>query len=251
MKTIIIDDNKQAAENLKEKLGRYPEIEVVAIEHSGLDGLASVSEFQPDLLFLDVQLPDISGIDFLERVDSFTYGRSRVVMYTAYDEFVLPAFRKKAFDVLLKPIDDKELDIIMQRLAEHPLLPTPQSDGQDKEKLMSDNGKFLLYTNTIDFKLVDKRDIALFQYNHEVRCWEAVVAGSKAPVRLKRTIKGDDLLEMDKQFIQVNQKFIINMNYLIEVVDNVCHFYPPFDNISYVRVGRLYRKKLIDRFYSL
>lgn len=109
MKTIIIDDNKQAAENLKEKLGRYPEIEVVAIEHSGLDGLASVSEFQPDLLFLDVQLPDISGIDFLERVDSFTYGRSRVVMYTAYDEFVLPAFRKKAFDVLLKPIDDKEL----------------------------------------------------------------------------------------------------------------------------------------------
>ncbi len=44
MKTIIIDDNKQAAENLKEKLGRYPEIEVVAIEHSGLDGLASVSE---------------------------------------------------------------------------------------------------------------------------------------------------------------------------------------------------------------
>ena len=45
MKTIIIDDNKQAAENLKEKLGRYPEIEVVAIEHSGLDGLASVSEF--------------------------------------------------------------------------------------------------------------------------------------------------------------------------------------------------------------
>ena len=80
MKTIMIDDNKQAAENLKEKLGRYPEIEVVAIEHSGLDGLASVSEFQPDLLFLDVQLPDISGIDFLERVDSFTYGRSRVVM---------------------------------------------------------------------------------------------------------------------------------------------------------------------------
>lgn len=251
MRTIIIDDNKQAVKDLNERLARFSKVEVVAVEHSGLDGLARVSELQPDLLFLDVQLPDISGLDFLDRLDFFTHGRCRVVMYTAYDEFVLPAFRKKAFDVLLKPIDDKELDIIMQRLAEHPLLPTPQSVGQDKDKLMSDNGKFLLYTNTIDFKLVDKRDIALFQYNHEVRCWEAVVAGSKAPVRLKRTIKGDDLLEVDKQFIQVNQKFIINMNYLIEVVDNVCHFYPPFDNISYVRVGRLYRKKLIDRFYSL
>ena len=209
MRTIIIDDNKLAVKDLNERLARFSEVEVVAAEHSGLDGLARVSELQPDLLFLD-------------RLDFFTHGRCRVVMYTAYDEFVLPAFRKKAFDVLLKPIDDKELDIIMQRLAEHPLLPTPQSDGQDKDKLMSDNGKFLLYTNTIDFKLVDKRDIALFQYNHEVRCWEAVVAGSKAPVRLKRTIKGDDLLEVDKQFIQVNQKFIINMNYLIEVGDNVC-----------------------------
>ena len=84
-------------------------------------------------------------------------------MYTAYDEFVLPAFRKKAFDVLLKPIDDKELDIIMQRLTEQPLLPTLQSDGRDQEEIVSDNGKFLLYTNTIDFKLVDKRDIVLFQ----------------------------------------------------------------------------------------
>lgn len=189
MRTIIIDDNKQAVKDLNERLARFSEVEVVAVEHSGLDGLARVSELQPDLLFLDVQLPDISGLDFLDRLDFFTHGRCRVVMYTAYDEFVLPAFRKKAFDVLLKPIDDKELDIIMQRLAEHPLLPTPQSVGQDKDKLMSDNGKFLLYTNTIDFKLVDKRDIALFQYNHEVRCWEAVVAGSKAPVRLKRTIK--------------------------------------------------------------
>ena len=164
---------------------------------------------------------------------------------------MLPAFRKKAFDVLLKPIDDKELDIIMQRLTEQPLLPTLQSDGRDQEEIVSDYGKFLLYTNTIDFKLVDKRDIVLYQYNHEVRCWEAVVAGSKAPVRLKRTIKSNDLLGVDKQFMQVNQKFIINMNYLIEVVDNVCHFYPPFDGISYVKVGRLYRKKLVERFYCL
>ena len=46
-------------------------------------------------------------------------------------------------------------------------------------------------------------------------------------------------------------KFIVNINYLIEVVDNVCHFYPPFDEIDYVKVGRLYRKKLIDRFLSI
>ena len=118
MKTNIIDDNKQAVKDLNERLTRFSEVEVVAVEYSGLNGLARVSELQPDLLFLDVQLPDISGLDFLERLDSFTHGSCRVVMYTAYDEFVLPAFRKKAFDVLLKPIDDKDLDIIMHRLAD-------------------------------------------------------------------------------------------------------------------------------------
>jgi DNA-binding NarL/FixJ family response regulator len=89
MRTIIIDDNKQAVKDLNERLARFSEVEVVAVEHSGLDGLARVSELQPDLLFLDVQLPDISGLDFLDRLDFFTHGRCRVVMYTAYDEFAI------------------------------------------------------------------------------------------------------------------------------------------------------------------
>jgi len=251
MRTIIIDDNAQAAQDLQDRLAKFEQIKVVGIASNGLDGLAMVSELQPDLLFLDVQLPDISGLDFLERVDSFTHGGCRVVMFTAYDKFILPAIRKKAFDVLLKPIDNNELDIIMQRLDEEGLPLPKQNEQEVKDVDMRESNKFLLYTNTVDFKLVDKRDIALFQYNHEVRCWEAVVAGSKAPIRLKRTIKSDDLVNVDEQFLQVNQKFIINMNYLIEVVDNVCHFYPPFDGLNYVKVGRLYRRKLVDRFYSL
>ena len=65
------------------------------------------------------------------------------------------------------------------------------------------------------------------------------------------TIKGDDLLSLDSQFVQVNQKCIININYLIEVVDNVCRFYPPFDHLPSVSVGRLYRRKLTEKFFCL
>lgn len=248
MKTIIIDDNKDAAHYLAEHLEKYKDTSVVGIAYNGFDGLIMVSEHQPDLIFLDVQLPDISGLDFLDRVDVFTHGRCRVVMYTAYAEFVLPAFRKKAFDVLLKPIDEKELATVMDRLRS-------EAGGSDGNKVMRDgkknDDKFLLYTNTIDFRLVDKRDVCLFQYNHEVRCWEAVVAGCKAPVRLKRTLKSDELLRFDSQFVQVSQRCIVNMNYLIEVVDNVCHFYPPFEALTHIKVGRFYRRKLIDRFSSL
>ena len=98
---------------------------------------------------------------------------------------------------------------------------------------------------------MNKEDVCLFQYNHEVRSWEVVIADNRKPLRLKRSVKSTDLLALAPHFMQVNQKFIVNINYLIEVVDNVCHFYPPFGEIDYVKVGRLYRKKLIDKLLSI
>lgn len=257
MKIVIVDDDKQAAYDLEDRLLKSYKIEVAGVALNGLDGLALVNKHRPDVLFLDVQLPDISGLDFLDRIDDFTDGDCRVVMYTAYDKFILPAFRKKAFDVLLKPIDNKDLALIMGRLEEAGIESLPYSArgvSLDENGLNIPNpkdDKFLLYTNGADFKLVDKRDIGVFKYNHEGRCWEVVVAGVPAPVRLKRNVKSESLAGLDKQFVQVNQKYIINMDYLIEVVDNVCHFYPPFDNIDYVKVGRFFRKKFIERFCSL
>ena len=247
MVVIIVDDNKQAAQDLVERLKSYEEMEVAGIALNGMDGLNLVNQYQPNVVFLDVQMPDISGLDFLDQMGNLSHGKCRVVMYTAYDEFILPAFRKKAFDVLLKPIDDKELTGIILRLVNEDVLVVHPEENEGKKK----SSKFLFYTNTLDFKLIDKRDIGLFQYNHEQRSWEVVVAGSKQPIRLKRNLKSDTLMTLSDQFVQVNQKFIINMNYLIEVVDNVCHFYPPFDALDYVKVSRIYRRKLIDRFHSL
>ena len=247
MVTIIVDDSKVAAQDLANRLEAFEDIEVGGIAYNGLDGLTMVSQVHPDVIFLDVQLPDLSGLEFLDQLANLTHDATRVVMFTAYDEYILPAFRKKAFDVLLKPIDDKDLDSIVQRLMHEEILVLRTDDNPNKKQA----SKFLFYTNTLDFKLVDKRDIGLFQYNHLQRSWEVVVAGSKQNIRLKRNLKSDALMDLCDQFVQVNQKFIINMDYLIEVVDNVCHFYPPFDSIDYVKVSRVYRRKLVERFHSL
>lgn len=247
MVTIIVDDNKQAAQDLANRLGAFEEVELAGMALNGLEGLSLASKCQPDVIFLDVEMPDISGLDFLDQIHTLTHGQCRVVMYTAYDKFILPAFRKKAFDVLLKPIDEKDLASIVQRLTNEDVLVIHPEETAEKKQ----SSKFLFYTNTLDFKLIDKRDIGLFQYSHEQRSWEVVVAGSKQPIRLKRNLKSETLTDLSDQFIQVNQKYIINMDYLIEVVDNVCHFYPPFDTIDYVKVSRIYRRKLIERFHSL
>ena len=264
MKICIVDDDKVAVKALADKLGAYDGTDLVGVAHNGMDGLKLLGEQRPDLLFLDVELPDISGIEFLERIDGITDGQCRVVMYTAHGRYMLPAFRNKAFDYLMKPIDDAELRSILRRACidrrpSKPMAETqihPEKTSSALETLNNDgiaqrnDGKYLVYTNTVDFRLIDIRDIGVFTYNHELRVWEVTISGRNEPIRLKRNVSSDMILELNEAFVRVSQKHIINLGYLIEVADNTCHFYPPFDKLENVKVGRFFRKKLIDRFSS-
>lgn len=245
MKAVIIDDEKAAALDLARRLEAYPDINVVGTAQGGVEGLELLAKHNPDVLFLDIEMPDLSGIDFLERMDRQSNGRCKVVMFSAHDKYMLSAFRNQAFDFLMKPIDDADLRTVLQRVyASRKYEPTPIVQPTQDEK-------FLMYTGAADFRLVNLRDIGVFQYNSSQRVWEAVLADIDQPVHLKRTVNSDSLLTASTDFIQVHQKYIINMTYLIEVTGNQCHFFPPFDNIDYVKVGRLYRRKLIERFSCL
>lgn len=264
MKIVIVDDEKKAVKALADKLKKYDGTDLVGVAYNGMDGLALLGEQHPDMLFLDVELPDISGLEFLERIEGMTDGRCRVVMYTAHGRYMLPAFRNKAFDYLMKPIDDSELRTILRRacIDRRPNVPMteplahPSENSSTIETLNNDgiakrnDGKYLVYTNAVDFRLVDIRDIGLFTYNHDLRVWEVTISGQAEPIRLKRNVNSDMILALNEALVRVSQKHIINLGYLIEVADNTCHFYPPFDKLDDVKVGRFFRKKLIDRFSS-
>ena len=84
MNIIIVDDDRQAAEVLKKKLTEYHEMNVVGMAHAGKEGLQLLQAAMHDLLFLDIDLPDISGIDFLEPVESRPGNRRRVIMYASH-----------------------------------------------------------------------------------------------------------------------------------------------------------------------
>ena len=247
MKVVIIDDEPASIEALQHELAKYDDVTVSATANTGLRGISLIRNEAPDLLFLDVELPDLSGLDFLEQMDQVSNGHTRVVIYTAHSSYMLPAFRNKAFDFLLKPIDPAELQKVMQRCMLEPYtMTTPTGTGS-----LKDREKVILYTNATDFRVVDMRDIGLFQYNHELRVWEVVVTGRTEPLRLKRSVNNETLTAIDQRFVQVSQRFIININYLMEVSDSHCLFYPPFDAIGYVKVGRKFRKKLIEQFSTL
>lgn len=250
MNAIIIDDMKTAIDNLAEKLQRYGDINLVATADNGADGLEKVRWCKPDLLFLDIELPDMTGIMFLERMKEVADGRCHVVIYTAYNDYMLPAFRNKAFDFLLKPIDDEELDTIINRFYTE--YRACNRGLEPKGGVINRNdGRLLFYTNTVDFRLIQVHDICVFCYDHGSRVWTVVTAEGDKPMRLKRVVSRDVLLKLSPNFVQVSQKCIININYLMEVRDNVCFFYPPFDGIDFVKVGRFFRRKLISRFNAI
>ncbi len=249
MNAIIIDDTKTAIDNLAEKLRKYKDIEPVATACNGSDGLEMVRQYKPELLFLDMELPDMTGICFLENMKEITDHWCYVVIYTAYNDYMLPAFRNKAFDFLLKPVDDAELDTIINRFYVDRV--NGSGDKNADGILKKHDGKLLFYTNSVDFRLVQIRDICVFCYDRDSRVWEVYAAGCGKPLRLKRNVTKEVLLKIDNSFVQVSQRCIININYLLEVRDNICYFYPPFDKIENVKVGRFFRKKLISRYSSL
>ena len=249
MNAIIVDDTEAAIDSLATKLRKYGDVTLAATATNGADGIEIVKRHKPELLFLDMELPDMTGIDFLERLQQEPDYWCYVVIYTAYNDYMLPAFRNRAFDFLLKPIDDGELDTIMSRFY------ADRQNGKSRQRedgaVKRNGGKLLFYTNAVDFRLVQIRDICVFHYDHEARVWTVIAAGCDRPLRLKRNVTKETLLKIDDSFVQVSQRYIININYLLEVRDNTCCFYPPFDKIDNVTVGRFFRRKLISRYNSL
>jgi two-component system, LytTR family, response regulator len=252
MNAVIIDDDKVAIKALQDRLKKFPDFTVVGTATTGKAGLECLAKKRPDLIFLDIEMPDMSGITFLEQMKASS-NNCCVVIYSSYEDYMLEAFRKDAFDYLHKPIDDEELDTVLDHVFEHrdDLTAPPANSENAKDPMVLSNEKFLFYTNAVDFRVVHIKDIGLFVYNRTRRMWEVVVAGKKDYIPLKRSVTCNMIMELDPHFLQVHQSYIINLNYLIEVVDNTCHFYPPFDKITDVHVGRFFRHKLIEKFSSL
>ncbi|WP_260736171.1 LytR/AlgR family response regulator transcription factor [Tunturiibacter lichenicola] len=116
VRTLVVDDEPLARSNLMVLLGLHPEIEIVRECGSGAEALSAVRELKPDLVFLDVEMPECDGFDVLEML-----GRDlplAVVFVTAYDKYALRAFDAGALDYLLKPFDNARFERALDRAKE-------------------------------------------------------------------------------------------------------------------------------------
>src|SRR5215203_1488219 len=115
MRAIIIDDERLARTELRKLLQDYPEVEVVDEAANADEGINKIDSLQPDLVFLDIQMPGKTGFDMLAELERAPH----VIFTTAYDEYALKAFEVNALDYLLKPIEPKRLADAMEKIKKH------------------------------------------------------------------------------------------------------------------------------------
>lgn len=211
MKTIIIDDEPKARDNLKLLLSEYcPNVNILASEGNIKDAIASIKKYQPNLIFLDVQMQGETGFDLLEKIETITF---EVVFTTAHHEYALKAFKFSAIDYLLKPIDIEDLKSAVQRAIKR--------NGEQMGRRME------IASNTLDQNKSSFNKIALptsegFVFivkDDIVRCESTdnytnfyLTDGTK--VLVSKTLKHFDEILSPHGFFRVHQSHLINLSHL-------------------------------------
>lgn len=114
LKTLIVDDESLARRGLLHRLKTIADIEVVGEARNGREALDMISEKKPDLVFLDIQMPGVSGFDVVRQLDAATM--PVILFLTAYDEYAVKAFEVNALDYILKPIDEDRLNQVLDKV---------------------------------------------------------------------------------------------------------------------------------------
>lgn len=244
-KAVIIDDEESAIENLQLELQRYDSISVVGTARTGSMGMKLVEKVRPDLVFQDVELPDMLGFDLVARLRDRVTWNMDVVFYTAYDKYIINALREQAFDFLLKPVDSEELKIVVERYGEH-----IRTEGNLKQVMQEETDRpFMVMTPTGDLRFLRASEIGYFHYLSNRKIWEVALANGTF-IPLRRSTTAEQLCAHDTGFIQIHQSYIINMRYLIMVQDNRCIMYPPFDKVDELQVSKKFKKEMMERFFQ-
>jgi len=209
MRAIIIDDERLARTELRKLLQDYPEVEVVDEAANADEGINKIDSLQPDLVFLDIQMPGKTGFDMLAELERAPH----VIFTTAYDEYALKAFEVNALDYLLKPIEPKRLADAMQKLhvaetKENHIVPENfnQSILTEVDQVFVKDGERCWFVKLSDIRLFES-----------VGNYAKVFFGSNKPLILKSLNALEERLD-PKTFFRANRKHIVNLR-MIEKIE--------------------------------
>lgn len=158
LKTIIIDDEEFAREELKHQLSIYPDFEIVSEAVNGTDAIQKVKDLKPDLIFMDIEMPGLKGIEVAEMLFNDSAYNPFIVIVTAYHNFAIDAFKYDVKDYLLKPIEPKRFSLTISKVLKH----FESKNVFDSIVARSSNKSTIIKTNEISFITVENSVIFIY-----------------------------------------------------------------------------------------
>jgi two-component system LytT family response regulator len=201
IKTIIVDDEPLATGLVSEFLRNYPQFEVVAICHDGFEALKAIQLFQPELVFLDIQMPKITGFELLELLDS----PPAVLFTTAFDQYAVQAFDAKGLDYLVKPFSEARFaQAIARFLSQYQAKELPEAVDYP---VSEERSKRIVVRVKNEIKIIQTQEVSFFEAEDDY----ISIHTQEGKFLKKMTMKQlEESLDPDK-FARVHRSYLVNL----------------------------------------
>ena len=263
IKVVIVDDEPQSILRLENDLAALEDFEVIATSSSAMSAKTLVMSMQPDVLFIDVEMPGQTGFEVLQSLRDEMPMDLIVVFYSAFNKYMIDALRASAFDFLLKPYQQEELELVVGRIRQKmeggdgssssssfssSSSSSSSESHQNPQDLMGLNGLLgtsgkRLAIQTISGLLMVKPDeVFCCTFDEDTRLWHLRLANGQIH-KLKKQTTAKSVLSLSPSLAQVRQDCIINLDYLISIENYTlrCIFSPPFDQENITVSRRCYK----------
>jgi two-component system LytT family response regulator len=241
LRTILIDDEPDCVNLLKfELLQHCPQIEVVGTFNSSTKAFNEIDLLNPDLVFLDIEMPVMNGFELLEKLMPINFN---IIFVTAYNQFAIKAFRFSALDYLVKPFDINDLVEAVEKAEKQQQPSTVQLETLQREIKGAAISKIAIPgQNGVTF--IEINDIVFAEASNN---YTKLVLLNKQQHIISKTLKDvQDVLEQ-QHFLRVHRQYIINLNHVKQFFrgDNM---YVVMDNGENIPVARSQKDKLVERY---
>lgn len=210
IKTVLIDDEPLSREIIKSYLKKFPSIEVVDECNDGFEGVKSIQQHQPQLVFLDIQMPKINGFEMLELISPMP----AIIFITAFDEFALKAFEANAIDYLLKPVAEDRFEKAVQKFLDK-VTPAETQTNSLLEKMAQTPAQ----NNRVVVKTGNKVKIIPI---HEIQYLEAdddfvkIITAEGTFLKNKTMTFYEQTLDA-QQFVRIHRSYIVHISQITKI----------------------------------
>ncbi|HEX2846617.1 MAG TPA: response regulator [Chitinophagaceae bacterium] len=234
-KVIIIDDEPLARSIVKEYLQKHPELELITECGDGFEGVKAIQQHQPDLIFLDIQMPKINGFEMLELIEQ----PPNVIFTTAFDEYAIKAFEAHAIDYLLKPFNQERFDKAVAKWMEQQqnntnasakteeLLDTASQSPSQSHRVVVKNGSKIKIIPVHDIFYLEAADDYV-----KIHTQEGYFLKNKTMSHFEQVLDG-------QQFVRSHRSYIVNVQQITRI--------DPYEKDNHVAILRSGLKVPVSR----